>query len=129
MGNIDPWEVLGLDRDAGPREIRARYLELVRSHPPESDGPAFSRIREAYEILVDPLRKVRAFYLEPDPLKDPGELEILLLREGRRPAGAEAWIDALRSLDKDRAQEKQQRSKKSKKSKKSKESKKSQERR
>ncbi len=38
---------LGLPTDAGDRQIREKYLELVRIHTPEKDPAGFRRINEA----------------------------------------------------------------------------------
>ncbi len=100
MKGDEAWKVFGLGFDAGPAEIRARYLELVKRFPPDRAGERFSRIREAYEILMDPEERVRVRFFEPRAFRNLEELEFLLMREGRRPAGAEAWIEALRELKK-----------------------------
>lgn len=47
----DPFEVLGLPPEAGDEEVRARYLELVRRHPPERSPARFSAVRDAYEAV------------------------------------------------------------------------------
>ena len=44
---------LGLAPDAPQAEIRRRYLELTRSHPPSRDPDRFARIAAAYEALQD----------------------------------------------------------------------------
>ena len=51
----DPYEVLGVARDADEQAIRRRYLELVRQHPPEREPERFAVIREAYDRLRDPI--------------------------------------------------------------------------
>jgi curved DNA-binding protein CbpA len=51
----DPYKVLGLGHDADVETIRARYLELVRNHPPEREPQRFGEIRAAYEQLRDPV--------------------------------------------------------------------------
>ena len=49
---------LGLSPSAGPDEIRRRYLELVRAHPPGRDPERFQRIAAAYEALEDDRSRV-----------------------------------------------------------------------
>jgi molecular chaperone DnaJ len=55
----DPYEVLGLRRDASPEEIRRAYRHLAKQHHPDvnKDDPAadhrFKDINEAYEVLSD----------------------------------------------------------------------------
>ena len=47
----DPFEVLGLTRDADAAQARARYLELVRANPPDRQPERFAEIREAYDQI------------------------------------------------------------------------------
>ena len=50
---------LGLAPGASHAEIRQRYLDLVRSHPPSRDPDRFGRIAAAYEALQDDRARVR----------------------------------------------------------------------
>jgi curved DNA-binding protein CbpA len=47
----NPYQVLGIERDASEPEIKRAYFTLVREHPPERDPEGFKRIRAAYEQL------------------------------------------------------------------------------
>jgi len=58
----DPIEVLGISRDATDEEIRAAYLLKVREHPPDRSPEQFEQIRDAYEVLRDPRRRLRHRY-------------------------------------------------------------------
>jgi len=62
----DPYTVLGLARGCSEAEVRRRYLELVRQHPPDRDQERFVEIHQAYEKLRDPVMRVqsRLFELE-----------------------------------------------------------------
>lgn len=51
----DPFQLLGVSRDAGEAEVRARYLELVKQYTPEREPEKFREIRAAYEAAKDPL--------------------------------------------------------------------------
>ncbi len=57
------YDVLDLDRDATPEEIKATYYELARQHHPDvaSEDPEaagkFALINEAYRVLSDPKRR------------------------------------------------------------------------
>ncbi len=51
--------VLGLSPSATGEEIRRRYLELVRAHPPGEEPERFQRITAAYEALKDDRARVR----------------------------------------------------------------------
>jgi curved DNA-binding protein CbpA len=50
--------ILGVSPDADEGALRRRYLELVRQHPPEKCPREFAQIREAYELLRDPVRRL-----------------------------------------------------------------------
>jgi curved DNA-binding protein CbpA len=56
----DPYEIMGLARDADEAEIRRRYLELVREFSPDRAPERFATIREAYDEVRDPLRRLEA---------------------------------------------------------------------
>jgi curved DNA-binding protein CbpA len=49
----DPYAVLELPADADDEAIRRRYLELVRSFPPDQHPDKFATVRAAYEALKD----------------------------------------------------------------------------
>jgi curved DNA-binding protein CbpA len=55
----DPYSIFDLPPDSDDETIRRRYLSLVRAHTPERDPARFSAIREAYEILRDPINRMR----------------------------------------------------------------------
>ncbi len=50
---------LDLSPGASQEEIRRRYLELTRAHPPSRDPDRFRRIAAAYEALQDDRTRVR----------------------------------------------------------------------
>lgn len=96
MDGRDPWSELGLSPGASADDVRARYVELVKRHPPDRDPAAFERIRDAFEAASDPRWRARERILGPPPLTDPDELASLLAGRPRSPAGPEAWLAALR---------------------------------
>ena len=51
----DPYVALGIGPEADEKQIRQRYLQLVREHPPERDPEGFAAIRAAYDRLRDPV--------------------------------------------------------------------------
>ncbi len=65
------YQTLGVDRNAGPTEVRAAYRTLAkRWHPDRPDGDLrkFQAIQEAFETLIDEAKRkehdrVRAQYL------------------------------------------------------------------
>lgn len=61
----DPYEVLGLPREAGEDQVRQRYLELVRQFPPDRDPERFAAIREAFEQVRDPVVRLKSQLFDP----------------------------------------------------------------
>src|SRR5690349_12345721 len=61
----DPFQVLGVSRDAGEAEVRARYLELVKQYPPEREPEKFREVRAAYDAAKDPLSIARRLVAPP----------------------------------------------------------------
>lgn len=61
----DPFAILGVSRDAGEAEIRARYLELVKQFPPDREPERFREIRSAFEAVKDPLSIARRLIQPP----------------------------------------------------------------
>lgn len=81
--STDPFQVLGLPRDAGEAEVRARYLELVKQFPPEREPEKFREIRAAFEACKDPLAIARRL-LEP-PGEDVPEWSHAIEAQKRNP--------------------------------------------
>lgn len=57
------YQLLGVRRGASPEEIRAAFRDLAKRYHPDTSGVAtdderFVRLREAYEVLRDPLRRL-----------------------------------------------------------------------
>jgi curved DNA-binding protein CbpA len=63
--SADPFLVLGVSRDAGEAEVRARYLELVKQFPPDLAPDKFREIRAAFESVKDPLSIARRLVEPP----------------------------------------------------------------
>jgi len=95
MAQTDPYQVLGIQPEAGDAEIRAAYLRKVKEFPPERAPQEFEKVRDAYETLRDPRRRTRQLLLSVDP-KQP----LVSLLEGRvaerRFLGPEPWLAALK---------------------------------
>jgi curved DNA-binding protein CbpA len=54
----DPYEIMALPPTASENEIRQRYLELVRAHPPDRAPEQFAAINAAYAELRDPVERL-----------------------------------------------------------------------
>lgn len=66
----NPYDVLGLPRQASETDIKRAYFQLVRQFPPERQPEKFRDIRTAYEQLRDPEHRARIdlFLVQPPPL-------------------------------------------------------------
>ncbi|MEW6744924.1 MAG: J domain-containing protein [Planctomycetota bacterium] len=93
----DPWSELGLSTDASDEEIRRRYRELVKMHPPDRDPERFERLRDAYSLIEDPQRRATMALLGPAPLADLSELR-QRLQSRRKPVPARLWLEVLKDL-------------------------------
>jgi len=92
---MDPSDVLGVGQDAGEEEIRAAYVRKVKKHPPDRSPEEFERIRDAYDSLRDPRRRMRDRLLAVDPLA-PFVSVIELKTRRRRFAGPRPWLEVLK---------------------------------
>jgi curved DNA-binding protein CbpA len=92
---MDALEALGLSSGANEEEIRAAYLRKVKEFPPERSPEEFEKIRDAYETLRDPRKRMRNMLLAADP-----GAALVALIEGqpseRRFIGPEPWLEVLK---------------------------------
>ena len=56
---MNPYDILEISKDSTPEEIKAKYKSLAQQHHPDRGGDEniFKQIKEAYELLIDPIRK------------------------------------------------------------------------
>jgi curved DNA-binding protein CbpA len=94
---VDPTEVLGVSQDAGEEEIRAAYVRKVKEHPPDRSPEEFERVRDAYDSLRDPRRRMRDRLLAVDPFA-PFVTTIELSTRQRRFVGPQPWLKVLEVL-------------------------------
>lgn len=81
---IDPYDILGVARNASDDEIRAAYKRQAKKTHPDAggDSDAFVRGQKAFELLLDPLRRKVFDASGYDPeLADPADLQGLLVIE------------------------------------------------
>ncbi|KEI12410.1 hypothetical protein Z959_04230 [Clostridium novyi B str. ATCC 27606] len=58
MKNMDNlYDILQIDNKTRDIEIKKAYIKMLRKYPPEKCPEEFKKIREAYEILIDPILK------------------------------------------------------------------------
>jgi curved DNA-binding protein CbpA len=81
--------------DAGDEEIRAAYVRRVKEHPPDRSPEEFERIRDAYESLRDPRRRMRDRLLAVDPLAPLVSVVDVNVRQ-RRFVGPQPWLEGLK---------------------------------
>jgi signal peptidase I len=73
---MDPYEILGISRDASPEEIELAYRQLIAADG-AIDSARYGEIQNAYELLSDPERRAafdaseRPLGTEEPPLKHP----------------------------------------------------------
>lgn len=80
----DPFEILGVPKNASEAAIRARYLALVKEFPPERDPERFRQIQAAFAAAKDPLHIARHLLQPPDP-DDPPEWSDVINEHEKRP--------------------------------------------
>ncbi|WP_028000684.1 J domain-containing protein [Sinorhizobium arboris] len=81
---IDPYALLGIDRDADERAIRTAYRRAVKTAHPDRGGDAeqFGKLQAAYDLLKDPVRRKVYDDTGYDPqLADPKDLKGLMMLE------------------------------------------------
>lgn len=92
---MDPIDVLGISQNATDEDIRAAYLLRVREYPPDRAPEQFEKIRDAYETLRDPRRRVRYRLFSVDP----GAPLVSLFTDAARPrrfVGPGSWLEVLK---------------------------------
>ena len=91
---MHPSDILGVGPNAGEEEIRAAYVRKVKEHPSDRSPEEFEKIRDAYDTLRDPRRRMREIVLAADP-----EAPLTALLESqpkkRRMVGPQAWLEVL----------------------------------
>jgi curved DNA-binding protein CbpA len=92
---VDAARVLGVNPDATEEEVRAAYVRRVREHPPDRSPEEFERIRDAYDSLRDPRRRMRDSLLTADPFT-PFVSVFELPARPRRFAGSRPWLEVLK---------------------------------
>jgi curved DNA-binding protein CbpA len=93
---VDARQVLGIGPDAGDQEIRAAYLRKVKEHPPDHSPEEFEKIRDAYNTLSDPRRRMRDLLTSGNPL-EPFAALIDSVSGPRRFVDPQLWLEVLKS--------------------------------
>jgi len=90
----DPFQLLGVMRDAGEAEVRARYLDLVKQYPPDRNPEKFREIRAAYDAARNPLA-IATHLIEPPGDKVPEWSEALQQQKQNPPRLSAAFVLSL----------------------------------
>ena len=83
-GVIDPYDILGIGRDADEAAVKSAYRRLAKSAHPDSGGDSetFHLAQKAQDLLLDPLRRKVFDATGYDPeLADPRDLQGLMVIE------------------------------------------------
>ena len=58
---MDPWKILGVDKNTTPDELKNAYRKLAAKHHPDRGGNTakFQEIQHAYDILSDPQKRTK----------------------------------------------------------------------
>lgn len=58
---MNPYETLGVLRDATDKDLKAAYRRAVKNAHPDGGGDTeqFRRVQEAFDVLIDPARRER----------------------------------------------------------------------
>ena len=81
---IDPYDILGLSRDADSAAVKSAYRKRAKSAHPDAGGDAdlFASLKTAYELLIDPVRRKVFDDTGYDPeLADTKDLQGLVILE------------------------------------------------
>ena len=81
---IDPYEILGLERDADEPAIKAAWRKAAKTAHPDQGGDIeqFGRLQACYDLLKDPVRRKVYDSTGYDPeLADPHDLKGILMLE------------------------------------------------
>lgn len=96
---MNPYEVLGVERGATDKQVKAKYRRLSSLHHPDKstgDAETFHRIKEAYDVLSDPARRSRydrtgrtdENKVTPERIKSFIAISIRTVIEASRPDGS-----------------------------------------
>lgn len=94
MATDDPYMVLGVDETAGDEDVRQRYLDLVRTYPPDREPERFQEIRAAYDALKTERDRLaaRMFHVSAAPMQ---RLRLACLQPGPEGRASSATVTAL----------------------------------
>jgi DnaJ-domain-containing protein 1 len=90
----DPFQVLGIGEQATDDQVRQAYLNKVKQFPPDKEPEEFERVRDAYDQIKDPRRRIQQTLMAADP-----KLPFTQLLEDGNPrkfTGPDLWLEVIR---------------------------------
>ena len=84
----NPYQVLGITRDADDAAVRAAYLCAVQRCPPDRDAERFAALRRAFEALATHRLRVANDLFDKEPPTLEGLVHLLASGPPRRPDDA-----------------------------------------
>jgi curved DNA-binding protein CbpA len=91
----DPFQILGISEQATDEEVRQAYLKMLKRYPPDKEPSEFERIRDAYEQVKDPRKRIHLTLLTADPLMP--FTQLLDDKNPRKFSGPEVWLEVIRN--------------------------------
>jgi len=88
-------EILSIELNATDEQIRAAYLAKITEHPPDRSPTEFERIRDAYDTLRDPRRRMNEILRSRDPIPSISSIFAGLEPECRY-VGPGLWLEVLK---------------------------------
>ncbi len=88
-------EILGVELNANDEQIRAAYLAKIKEHPPDRFPDEFELLRDAYDTLRDPRRRMNEILRSRDPIPSVSSLFAGLEPECRY-LGPGPWLEVLK---------------------------------
>ena len=76
---MNPFDVLSVDESASDADVKKAYFQMVRQFTPEKHAERFKQIREAYDLLKDPSRRLEAevfSFMKPSSAPDSEDIEL-----------------------------------------------------
>ncbi|MDA0840986.1 MAG: J domain-containing protein [Planctomycetota bacterium] len=91
----DPFKILELREQCSDEEVRQAYLKKLKQFPPDKEPLEFERIRDAYEQIKDPRRRIQRTLLAADPRQP--FTQLLDDAISRKFIGPEVWLEVVRN--------------------------------
>ncbi len=92
----DPYQLLGIGRDADDSTVRAAYLAAVRLCPPDRDAERFAALRRAFDAVTTHRLRIAHDLFDKNPPTPEGVLHLLETEFSPRRPAAETLLRVLK---------------------------------